>query len=205
MKQLKPREVKHLAQGHTAPAEQTVLEPWLAPPTLGPHLVPTHPGSSSLGFSSRDGSLSAPASRSSELESSATVSSFRLAFLLRSFFFLPMEATCGAMGSGSLAVPSCESEGKPDRPPQGMGDVHRRGGTCSCGEDQGWDSGTVGLQVRRAALLAWHPEPCQSLQAHWGQNRPGGRTGGAAEARPCTCCWPLSSLGDNVASAPGTA
>lgn len=41
MKPLKPREVKALAQDHTAPAEETVLKPWLASshpwPPLGPH------------------------------------------------------------------------------------------------------------------------------------------------------------------------
>ena len=133
-KQLKAREVKDLAQGHTASAEDTVLEPQVA--FLHPQ-PPTYPGGSGLGFSSRDSSLPVPASSSSELESAATVSSFRLGFLLRRFFFHPVEAVPAMLASGSLAVPSWESEGNPDRPPQGMGDVHRWGGMSSCGADQG--------------------------------------------------------------------
>lgn len=81
------------------------------------------------------------------------------------------------MGSDSLAVPSWESEGNPDRPPQGKGDVHRRGGTCSC-RDQG-------PQLRGTALVTRHPEPCQCLrpcrELIWGQeNRHGGWTEVAA-------------------------
>lgn len=107
------------------------------PMPLAPHLVRTHPEGSGLGFSSRDSSLSAPVSSSSELELAATASSFLLGFLLRSLFFRPVEDTPSARASGSLAVLSWESEGNPDRSPPGMGDVHRRGGTCSCGTDQG--------------------------------------------------------------------
>lgn len=95
------------------------------------HLVPTHLGDSGVGFSGKGSSLSAPASNSSELES--TASSLRLGFLLRRLFFRPVMTR----PSGSLAVPSWESEGKPDRPPHGMGEVHRRGGTSSCGENRG--------------------------------------------------------------------
>lgn len=115
----------------TARAEETALSPAGTLTPISSHLVPTHPGDSGFGFSSRDSSLSVPASSSSELESAATVSSFRRGFLLRSLFFRPVEGTPVTMGSASLAVPSWESEGNPDRPPQGMGDVHRRGGTCS--------------------------------------------------------------------------
>lgn len=57
------------------------------------------------------------------------------------------------MASDSLAVPSWESEGNPDRPPQGKGEVQRREGTFSCGEDQE-------LQLRGTALVTRHPEPC---------------------------------------------
>lgn len=134
VKQRKPREVKDLAQGHTASPEETELEAQVACPHPQPR---TYPGGSGLGFSSRDGSLSAPASSSSELESAATVPSFRLVFLLRRFFFRPLEAMPAMLASGSLVVPSWESEGNPARPPQGMGDVHRRGGTSSCGAKQG--------------------------------------------------------------------
>lgn len=94
------------------------------------HLASTHLGDSAVGFSCEGSSLSTPASNSSELES--TVSSLRLGFLLRRLFLRPVMMR----PSGSLAVPSWESEGKPDRPPQGMGEVHRRGGTSSCGENQ---------------------------------------------------------------------
>lgn len=94
------------------------------------YLAPTHLGDSAVNFSCEGSSLSAPASSSSELES--TASSLRLGFLLRRLFLRPVMMR----PSGSLAVPSWESEGKPDRPPQGMGEVHRRGGTSSCGESQ---------------------------------------------------------------------
>lgn len=171
--------------------KKACLNPGWHPHTLGRHLVPTHPGGSGLGFSSWDSSLSAPASSSSELESATVMSSFRLDFLLRSLFFRPVEATPMMMGSGSLAVPSWDSEGNPDRLPQGMGDVHRRGGTCSCGVDQGRSEGL---------LSPSHPEPCRSLKPWseliWSQQNRHGGWAEATAAWPCNCCWPQSCLAE---------
>lgn len=165
-------------------------------------MVLTHPGGSGLGFSGRDSSLSVPASSSSELESVATASSLCLGFLLRRLFLCPMEAVPAmTRPSGSLALPTWESEGKPDRPPQGMGEVHRPGGTCSCGTDQelSWGLTLVGLPSPHS-----HLEPCLGPSPGVSSFRVR-KTGVEAPAWPHSHYWPQSSPTEPPATMAGQA